>query len=85
MLVLWNHGGGPFGYGMDSIFGGMFSLKDIRTALSQVYRPNTSKPAFDIIGFDACLMSTLEVTNALDGFADYYCLSEESEPGDGWT
>ena len=85
MLVLWNHGGGPFGYGMDSVFGGMFSLKDIRSALSQVYRPNSGKPAFDIIGFDACLMSTLEVTNALDGFADYYCLSEESEPGDGWT
>ena len=85
MLVLWNHGGGPFGYGMDSIYGGMFSLKDIRDALSQVYRPNASKPAFDIIGFDACLMSTLEVTNALDGFADYYCLSEEVEPGDGWT
>ncbi|MBQ8074476.1 MAG: hypothetical protein IJ237_00675 [Oscillospiraceae bacterium] len=85
MLVLWNHGGGPFGYGMDSIYGGMFSLKDIRDALSQVYRPNAAKPAFDIIGFDACLMSTLEVTNALDGFADYYCLSEEVEPGDGWT
>ena len=85
MLVLWNHGGGPFGYGSDSIFGGMFSLKDIRSALSQVYRPNAAKPAFDIIGFDACLMSTLEVTHALDGFASYYCLSEEVEPGDGWT
>ena len=85
MLVLWNHGGGPFGYGSDSIFGGMFSLKDIRSALSQVYRPNAAKPAFDIIGFDACLMSTLEVTHTLDGFASYYCLSEEVEPGDGWT
>jgi len=85
ILVLWNHGGGPFGYGNDSIFNGAFTLKDIRDALEQVYRPNSAKPAFDIIGFDACLMSTLEVTHALDGFADYYCLSEESEPGDGWT
>lgn len=85
MLVLWNHGGGPFGYGSDSIFGSMFSLRDIRSALSQVYRPNAAKPAFDIIGFDACLMSTLEVTHALDGFASYYCLSEEVEPGEGWT
>ncbi len=84
VLVLWNHGGGPFGYGMDSIFGQMLSLKDIRGALSSVYRPDSAKPAFDIIGFDACLMSCLEVTNALDGFADYYCLSEESIPGDGW-
>ena len=84
MLVLWDHGGGPFGYGMDSIFGNMLSLKDIRSALESVYRPSSTKPAFDIIGFDACLMSCLEVTNTLNGFADYYCLSEESEPGDGW-
>lgn len=84
MLVLWNHGGGPFGYGNDSIFSGVFSLKDIREALSSVYKPSKTKPAFDIIGFDACLMSTIEVTHALDGFASYYCLSEETEPGDGW-
>ena len=84
MLILWNHGGGPFGYGNDSIFKGAFTLKDIREALSSVYTPNRNKPAFDIIGFDACLMSCLEVTHALDGFASYYCLSEETEPGDGW-
>ena len=84
MLVLWDHGGGPFGYGMDSIYGQMLSLKDVRTALESVHRPNSTKPAFDIIGFDACLMSCLEVTNTLDGFADYYCLSKEAEPGDGW-
>ncbi|MBO5544891.1 MAG: hypothetical protein J5949_09710, partial [Oscillospiraceae bacterium] len=84
MLVFWNHGGGPFGYGNDSIFSGAFSLADIRQALSDVYTPNRNKPAFDIIGFDACLMSCLEVTHTLDGFARYYCLSEEVEPGDGW-
>ena len=84
MLILWDHGGGPFGYGQDSIFGNMLSLRDIRTALENVYRPNSSDPAFDIIGFDACLMSCLEVTETLDGFADYYCLSEESIPGEGW-
>ena len=84
MLVLWDHGGGPFGYGQDSIFGQMLSLKNIREALSSVYRPNSAKPAFDIIGFDACLMGCLEVTHALEGFASYYCLSEEVIPGDGW-
>ncbi|MCR5844722.1 MAG: hypothetical protein K6G66_12310 [Oscillospiraceae bacterium] len=84
VLVLWDHGGGPFGYGQDSIFGKMLSLKDVREALSSVYRPDSANPAFDIIGFDACLMSCLEVTHALDGFANYYCLSEESIPGDGW-
>ena len=61
------------------------TLKDIRLALNKVYNPNYENPAFDIIGFDACLMSTLEVTNALSGFSTYYCLSEESIPGDGWN
>ena len=56
---------------VDSIYGQTLTLKDIRMALESVYRPNSRKPAFDIIGFDACLMSCLEVTNALDGFADY--------------
>ncbi len=84
ILVFWDHGGGPFGYGHDSIFGGLMSLKDIRTALKSVYTPNSSKPPFEIIGFDACLMANLEVTHALDGFADFYCLSEESEPAPGW-
>jgi hypothetical protein len=85
ILVLWDHGGGPFGYGNDSIYGGeSMSLKEVRQALSMVYTPNEDNPAFDIIGFDACLMSNLEVTHALNGFASYYVLSEESEPGWGW-
>ena len=85
MLILWDHGSGPFGYGADSIYGGKsMSLKDIREALSMVYEPDMEDPAFDIIGFDACLMSNLEVTHALNGFASYYALSEETEPGEGW-
>ena len=84
MLILWNHGGGSFGYGHDSIYNGMMSLKDIREGLEGAYKPDSNNPAFDIIGFDACLMSSVEVTHALDGFASYYALSEEAEPGDGW-
>ena len=84
MLVLWNHGGGPFGYGYESIFNNNLSIRDVRSALRNVYLPNINDPAFDIIGFDACLMSNIDVTHALHGFADYYCLSEEVEPGDGW-
>ena len=84
VLIFWDHGAGPFGYGSDSVYGGGFTLKDIRKALTDVYGTGRSKAPFDIIGFDACLMSSLEVTHALSGFADYYCLSEETEPGDGW-
>ena len=84
MLVLWNHGGGAFGYGHDSLSDSMMSLEDVREGLKGAYKPNIKDPAFDIIGFDACLMSSLEVTHALDGFASYYALSEEVEPGEGW-
>lgn len=84
MLILWNHGGGAFGYGSDSIYGGMMSLADIRESLEGAFKPSDKDPAYDIIGFDACLMSSLEVTHALDGFADYYAVSAETEPGDGW-
>ena len=84
MLVFWNHGGGPFGYGYDSIYDTMFSLKEIRAALSDVFTPDLDRPAFDIIGFDACMMSAIEVTHILDGFAQFYCLSEEIEPNFGW-
>ena len=84
MLVLWDHGGGAFGYGGDSIFGTNMSLRDLRKALKSVYKPDRSKPAFDIIGFDACLMSSLEVVHYLDGFASYLTVSEETEPGFGW-
>ena len=86
MLVLWDHGGGPFGYGHDSIFGGEnMSLKIVNKALSNVYKADPENPAFDIIGYDACLMSNLEVMHSLYGFASYYALSEESEPNSGWN
>lgn len=84
MLVLWDHGGASFGYGMDSIYGGMMSLQDVREGLEGAFKPDMKDPPFDIIGFDACLMSSVEVTHALEGFASYYALSEESEPGEGW-
>lgn len=84
MLILWDHGGASFGFGHDTIFDGMMSLKDIREGLTGAFEPDTKDPAFDIIGFDACLMSSVEVTHVLDGFASYYAVSEESEPGEGW-
>ncbi len=39
---------------------------------------------FDWIGFDACLMATLETAMVCNDYADYMIASEESEPGTGW-
>ncbi len=38
----------------------------------------------DVVGFDACLMSMVEVAYQIKGTADYCVGSEETEPGDGW-
>ena len=85
VLILWDHGSGPFGYGVDSIYGGRsMSLKEVRQALASSCKEDVNNPPFDIIGFDACLMSSIEVTHSLNGFADYYILSEETIPGEGW-
>ena len=39
---------------------------------------------FDFIGFDACLMATLENGLMLSQYGDYMIASEETEPGVGW-
>lgn len=39
----------------------------------------------DLIGFDACLMASLESMTIWQDYADYYVGSEELEPGDGWN
>jgi hypothetical protein len=38
----------------------------------------------DVLGMDACLMSTLEVSSEVRDHVSYVVGSEELEPGDGW-
>ena len=80
LLVLWDHGGGSLtGYGYDEIFpGDSMSLDEINTALK------SGGVKFDAIGFDACLMATLETALVTEQYADYLIASEAVEPGTGW-
>ncbi len=80
-LILWDHGGGSIsGYGYDEKVGRnqSMSLAAINTALKK------GGVKFDFIGFDACLMATVENGLMLDKYADYMIASEETEPGVGW-
>ena len=80
-LIFWDHGGGSVsGYGYDEKAGRGVSmtLADINTALK------SSGQTFDFIGFDACLMATVENALMLSQYADYMIASEETEPGVGW-
>lgn len=38
-----------------------------------------------LIGFDACLMGSIETAAALAPYADYLIASEETEPWEGWN
>lgn len=80
-LILWDHGGGSVsGYGYDekNARAGSMNLSGINAAL------NKAGVTFDFIGFDACLMATVENALMLDKYADYLIASEETEPGVGW-
>ena len=80
-LILWDHGGGSvsgFGYDEKNRNSGSMSLPGIQKAL----RDGGVK--FDFIGFDACLMATVETALMTSEYADYLIASEETEPGVGW-
>ena len=80
-LIFWDHGGGSVsGYGYDQKYprSGSMSLAGINKALKK------AGTTFDFIGFDACLMATVETGLMLDNYADYMIASEETEPGIGW-
>ena len=80
-LILWDHGGGTisgFGYDEKNASAGSMTLSNIAKAVKD------TGITFDFIGFDACLMATLETALVLEPYADYLVASEETEPGIGW-
>lgn len=82
-LILWDHGGGPlYGFGSDELFEyDSLPLWELDTALA-------SSPFAEIdlgyIGFDACLMGSIETAAVLAPYARYLVASEEVEDGNGW-
>lgn len=58
------------------------NTKDVTTIL-QAGAQAAGQP-FDFLGFDACLMSHVEMTYQMKGYARYLVASEEVEPGAGW-
>ena len=87
-LVLWDHGGGTLGgvaydknYRDDSI-----SLPELSEALGKALtREDGTVGKLDLIGFDACLMSTLDTFTACAPYAGYMIGSQQLEPVCGWN
>lgn len=85
-VVFWNHGGGSVSgaafdelYGMDSL-----SLAEMYQAFSQVFEVNNENQPVDIIGFDTCLMATVDTAYTFSDIGKYLVASQEVEPGNGW-
>ncbi len=85
-VTFWNHGGGSVSgaafdenYGMDSL-----DLAEMYQAFDAVWTANTEAPALELVGFDTCLMATVDVAAVFQNFAKVLVASEEVEPGNGW-
>jgi hypothetical protein len=86
MINIWDHGGGTLaGAAFDELHG-MDSLKlpEMHQAISGVFEDDKAHPPVDIIGFDACLMATVDVAATFSGLSRYLVASQEVEPGGGW-
>jgi len=95
-LVFWDHGGGPlWGFGVDEVNGGDgLLLSELREAMEASPFGNKDSAGdgdasvshkLDWVGFDACLMGSLESAALWSNYASMMVASEEVEPGDGWN
>ena len=92
VLVFWDHGGGALadfgGYGAGVVpkpdyFASKMTFSAIRKAISDAVGDDQTR-RFELIGFDACLMGTLEIAEALKDVGRYLAASQDIEPGRGW-
>ena len=84
-LIFWDHGGGPlWGYGADELFKrDSLVLLELQKAMDQTVFAEDQK--LDFVGFDACLMGSVESAALWQKYADYMIASEELEAGNGWN
>ena len=86
VFIFWNHGGGSIGgaacdenFEMDAL-----SLQEMKEAFGKVFEASDDEPPFEVIGFDTCLMASLDTAKTFQGLGRYLVASEELEPGNGW-
>ena len=84
LLVFWDHGGGALrGYGGDSETNtANLTIAGLQKAIQDSVAKTGKR--FEMIGFDACLMATVEVAYLLKDSGHYLAASEDLEPGTGW-
>ena len=85
-VTFWNHGGGSVaGAAFDELHGlDSLDLGEMYHAFDAVWPADMQNPALELVGFDTCLMATVDVASVFQNFARYLVASEEVEPGNGW-
>ena len=85
-VTFCNHGGGSVsGAAFDEIHGlDSLDLAEMYQAFDAVWPADTANPALELVGFDTCLMATVDVAAVFQNFSKYLVASEEVEPGHGW-
>lgn len=85
LVVVWNHGAGFRTARRDIAFddyGSSLDMTELQRALRRAGLGSRNKLA--ILGFDACLMSMLEIVYQLRNETEFIVGSQQTEPGDGW-
>lgn len=82
-LIMWDHGGGTIaGFGHDEKFNDdALSLMDMKKAFDDA---GLADNKLELLGFDACLMATVEMAVLSSNYARFLVAAEDLEPGDGW-
>lgn len=75
---------GKRGICFDDSFKSYISNRDLETALSEIVSKSLNNKKLSLIGFDACLMSMIEVSSICKNYAEYFVGSQELEYGAGW-
>jgi hypothetical protein len=85
VVVVWNHGAGfrtvrrDIGY---DDFGSSLDMPEIENAFRRSGIGPNKRVA--ILGFDACLMSMIEIVHHFRNQVEVVVGSQQTEPGDGW-
>ncbi len=85
-LILSDHGAGWVGGWNDDApdDGSSLTINEIDQALAEILA-ETGVAHFDLVGFDACLMSQVEALAGVAPYARYAVASQETEPAIGWA
>lgn len=85
-VIFWNHGGGSVsGASFDELYDyDSLTLDELYGAFASVWDVSADEQPIELIGFDTCLMATVDVAGTFCNIGKYLVASEEVEPGNGW-